>query len=68
MASTPIPLQQRIELVEAVLELLMMQAADADHRPGFDAQRRLAAIYKAWDDRYEDLLLLRMEQSLEGVA
>jgi hypothetical protein len=68
MATTPIPLQQRIELVEAVLELLMVQAAAADHRPGFDAQRRLKEIYKAWDDRYEDLLFLRLERSLEAAS
>jgi hypothetical protein len=66
--ASPIPTAQRIELVEAVLELLMAQAAEADHRPGFDAQKRLAAIYKAWDDRYEDWLFLHVEAAIEAVS
>ena len=68
MGTTPIPARDRVELIEAVIELLMAQAAEADHRGGFEARKRLEAIYRAWDARYEDWLLARIEADMEPAS
>ncbi len=65
MAVERVPIQQQIELAEAVIELAMARHASIPKR-GFDSDKQRAKLHEQIDKMLDELAFLRLQAALEG--
>lgn len=67
MAGQHLPVNRRIELAEAIIELAMARHAEIQPR-GFDSVKQRQRIHEQIDAMLDELAWLRVQQVIEAVT